>query len=387
MGRANAPWEEPVTITPLPHDTIAPPVPTASDTLLVSAVRIACLALLGYWALILIRPFLAIIIWSVVFTVALHPVFDRVTTTLGGWKRLTAAGITIVALAIILGPATWLGLSLVGTTRTLIERFGDGSLSIPLPPDSVKAWPLIGDKVYEVWSLAATNLRDLIAALAPQLKPLGGRLLGVAGSFGGNLLQFIAAVAISGFMFIPGRTLLEALKHVLDHVVRQRGAEFVGIAGATIRNVSRGIIGIAFLQSLLLGIGLLIAGVPGAGLLSFLAFLFGIFQLGPSLIVIPVIAWGWLRMEGGSALILTIYLIPVNLLDNILRPLVMAHGLNTPMPVIFIGLIGGTIAYGLIGVFVGPIVLAIAWQLLAAWTRDEIAGLPSAARPDANCAG
>jgi predicted PurR-regulated permease PerM len=246
-----------------------------------------------------------------------------------------------------------------------------------LPPESVAGWPLIGRKIYDVWLLAATNLSELTTAVAPYLKPLGGRLLGAVGSFGGNFLQFTAGVVISGFLFIPGRKLATALRRVLDHVVTEHGAEFIDIAGATIRNVSRGVIGIAFLQSLLLGIGFLLAGVPGAGFLSFLAFVFGVIQLGPSLIVIPVIAWSWFTMPGMIALILTIYLVPVNLLDNILRPLVMGHGLNTPMPVIFIGLVGGTIVHGLIGIFVGPIVLAIAWQLLAAWTREDVAEPPA----------
>ena len=351
-----------------------PGSPAPSDTLLISAIRIVCLGLLGYWVLALLRPFLAIIIWSIVFTVALYPAFDRLTAILGSRKALAATAITVLSLMIILGPATWLGLSLATTIRSLIARLGDGSLSIPLPPESVSAWPLVGSKLYELWHLASTNLSELIAASVPHLKPLGGRLLGVAGSVGGNLLKFIVAIVISGFLFIPGRTLAKAFKHFLDHIVTQRGGEFVDIAGATIRNISRGVIGVAFLQSLLLGIGLLCAGVPAAGLLSFMAFLLGIVQVGPSLVVIPVIAWCWFTMDGMTALVLTIYLVPVSLVDNVLRPLVMAHGLNTPMPVIFIGVIGGTIAHGLIGIFIGPIVLSVAWQLLVAWTRDDDSG-------------
>ena len=351
----------------------SPGSPVSSDTLLTSAIRIACLGLLGYWALVLLRPFLAILIWSIVFTVALYPAFDRLTAILGGRKILAATAITVLSLAIIMGPATWLGLNLAATTRSLLARLGDGSLRIPLPPESVSAWPLVGSKIYKVWYLASTNISELITAAAPQLKPLGGRLIGAAGSVGGNLLKFIAAIVIAGFLFIPGRPLAKAFKRFLDHIVTRRGGEFVDIAGATIRNISRGVIGVAFLQSLLLGIGLLVAGVPAAGLLSFMAFLLGIVQVGPSLVVIPVIAWCWLTMDGITALVLTIYLVPVNLMDNVLRPLVMAHGLNTPMPVIVIGVIGGTIAHGLIGIFVGPIVLSITWQLLVAWTRDEIA--------------
>jgi predicted PurR-regulated permease PerM len=142
------------------------------------------------------------------------------------------------------------------------------------------------------------------------------------------------------------------------------------LGGATIRNISRGIIGIAILQALLARIGLLFAGVPAAGLFSFLVLLLGIVQIGPSVVLVPLIIWSWFAMEPTTAILFTLYMVPVNLLDNILRPLV-AKGLKTPMPVIFIGVLGDTLVRGMIGLFVGPIVLSIAWQLLVVWTRDE----------------
>jgi predicted PurR-regulated permease PerM len=185
-----------------------------------------------------------------------------------------------------------------------------------------------------------------------------------------NLLKFIIAVVISGFLFIPGPSLIHSIKNVLSRVAAARGEEFVDLAGATIRNVSRGIIGIAILQALLAGIGLLFAGVPGAGLFSFLVLVLGIIQVGPSVVLLPLIVWSWFAMDTTTAVLFTLYMVPVNLLDNILRPLV-AKGLSTPMPVILIGVLGGTLVHGMIGLFVGPIVLSIAWQLLVVWTRDE----------------
>ena len=125
----------------------------------------------------------------------------------------------------------------------------------------------------------------------------------------------------------------------------------------------------AIVQTLLAGIGLMLAGVPGAGLISFVVLVLGIIQIGPSIVLIPVIIWSWFVMDTPIAILFSVYMILVNLLDNILRPLVMAKGLSTPMPIILV--FGGTIAHGLIGLFVGPIVLSIAWQLLALWTRNE----------------
>ena len=169
---------------------------------------------------------------------------------------------------------------------------------------------------------------------------------------------------------IPGPSLIHSIKNVLSHVTAARGQEFVDLAGTTIRNVSRGIIGIAVLQALLAGIGLLFAGVPAAGLFSFLVLVLGIIQIGPSIVLLPLIVWSWFAMDTTTAVLFTLYMVPVNLVDNLLRPLV-AKGLSTPMPVILVAVLGGTLVHGMIGLFVGPIVLSIAWQLLVVWTRDE----------------
>ncbi len=341
----------------------------SNDELLLLAVRIVCLGFLGYWSLILIRPFLTIIVWSIIIAVALYPIFDWLSAKLYGHRALAAVAVTILSLLVMLGPATWLALSLAEIVRTLLARLGDGTLTFPPPADAIKAWPLIGEKIYESWLLASTNLRALVIEAAPHLKPLGSSLLNAAGSIGINLLKFIIAVVISGFLLVPGPSLIHSIKNVLSRVAA-RGEEFVDLAGATIRNVSRGIIGIAILQALLAGVALLFAGVPAAGLFSFLVLVLGIIQVGPSVILLPLIIWSWFAMDTTMAILFTLYMVPVNLVDNILRPLV-AKGLSTPMPVILLGVLGGTLVHGLIGLFVGPIVLSIGWQLLVVWIRDE----------------
>ena len=341
----------------------------SNEELMVFVIRVVCLGLLGYWSLILLRPFLTIIVWSIIISVALYPIFDWLSAKLYGHRALAAVAITVFTLFVMLGPVTWLALSLAETIRTLFAQFGDGSLVIPPPSGAVKAWPLIGEKIYEAWLLASTNLRALIIEVAPHFKPLGTSLLIAAGSVGTNLLKFIVALVISGFLFIPGPSLVHSVKNIFGRVAAERGEEFVDLAGATIRNISRGIIGIAILQALLAGIGLLFAGVPAAGLFSFLVLLLGVIQIGPSVILVPLIVWSWFAMDTTTAILFTLYMVPVNLLDNILRPLV-AKGLKTPMLVILIGVLGGTLVHGIMGLFVGPIVLSIAWQLLAVWTQD-----------------
>lgn len=355
------------------------PSTLTSETLLIALLRAAFLGLLGYWVFVLIRPFLLIILWSVILTVALYPAFDYATAMLGGRRRIAAAAITFISLLIMLGPATWLGLSLANSIRWLIGHFGNEGIAIPPPVESVKTWPLVGPKIYDVWQLASTNVQGLIVQISPLLKPIGVRILGVMGDATVNLIEFIIAVIISGFLFVPGRTLVISIKTSLGRLATKRGEEFADLAGATVRTVSRGVIGVALLQALLAGIGFLLAGVSAPGLLSFLVLLLGIIQIGPTVIIVPAIIWYWLTRDTVPALVFTAYMVPVNLLDNVLRPLLITRGLNTPMPVIFLGVLGGTIAHGLIGLFVGPIILAIAWQLLVVWTRDDTSDVGAAA--------
>ena len=165
--------------------------------------------------------------------------------------------------------------------------------------------------------------------------------------------------------------LVDAATVFLHRRVSQRGNEFMQLAGATIRNVSQGVIGVSLLQALLAGIGLMAAGVPGASLIAFGVLVLGIIQIGPTVIIIPVIIWSWMTMEPWTALIFTAYMVPVNLIDNVLRPIIFARGLKTPMLVIIVGVIGGTLSNGIIGLFVGPIVLAVTWDLLVAFVRDK----------------
>jgi predicted PurR-regulated permease PerM len=341
-----------------------------TSALIIAAIRVGCFALLAYWCFLLVSPFLTIVIWSIIFAVALYPVFSWTADKLGGHQVLAATGITVVSLLVIFGPATWLALSLINTLLLLIEHFGDGSISIPAPSEAIKGWPLIGEKAHEIWLLASTNLKSLLVGIAPMLKSLAAILLGAVGSASLNVLKFTAAVIVSGFLFIPGPSLALTAKRLLHLVVAKRSEEFIDLAGATIRNVSRGVIGVSVLQALLAGVGLIVAGVPAAGLLSFLVLFFGIAQF-PSLILAPIIIWSWISMETTSALLFSAYMIPVSLLDNVLRPLVMAQGLSVPLPVIVVGVIGGTLAHGAIGLFVGPIVLSVAWQLLRVWLTEE----------------
>jgi predicted PurR-regulated permease PerM len=351
----------------------------SGDEIIQLAVRLALLAFLLYWSFVLVRPFIPMLAWSMVLTVALYPPYNWLSVHLGGRQKLSAAIVTVTCLLIIIGPATWLGLGMIEGLQNFAGQLGAGTLTIPSPPEGVKDWPILGAQIYGLWEQASTNLAAVLRQVAPHLKPLAGPVLAFAGSAGVGTLKFILSVALSGFLFIYGPRLVEAIRRIQSRLVTQRSEDFVALAGLTIRMVSQGVIGVAAFQSLLAGVGLKLAGVPHAGLLAFAVLVFAILQIGSAIVLFPVIIWIWATKDFALALPLTIYLAIVGLADNILRPILMGRGLNTPMLVIFIGVLGGMIAHGIVGLFVGPIILAVAWELMMAWIREERA---EAAQPD-----
>ncbi|WP_027577927.1 AI-2E family transporter [Bradyrhizobium sp. Ai1a-2] len=335
------------------------------------AIRLGLLAFLIYWTFVLVRPFVPIVTWSVVLAVAFYPVFSGLAKLLGGRPKLAAAILTTVNLAIVIGPATWLGLGAVDGLREIAGQLSAGGLAVPSPPGRIKDWPLIGSQLYDLWDQASTNLRAVLREIAPHLKPLATTALGLAGNAGVGTLKFLLSVALAGFLFPYGPQLLAASKGFLSRVVPEQSEHFLELAGATIRAVSQGVIGVAIVQSLLAGIGLKLAGIPNAGLLAFAILLLSIVQIGSAIVLIPVIIWLWTAKDFTTALPLTVFLVIVGLLDNILKPLVMGRGLTTPTLVIFIGVIGGTLAHGIVGLFIGPVILSVAWELTVAWINQD----------------
>jgi predicted PurR-regulated permease PerM len=343
----------------------------SGDELIQLVIRLGLLAVLIVWTLLLIRPFVPILAWSVVLAVALNPAFQRLAKVLGGRPKLAAAIVTVITLAIVIGPATWLGLGAVDGIKDFAGQLTAGEVVVPSPPQAIKSWPIVGPQLYELWNRASTNLQSLLREVVPYLKPFAAPLLGLAGDAGVGTIKFLLSVAVAGFLFPYGPQLVAAGRGFLSRILPDQSEHFLELAGATIRAVSQGVIGVAIIQSLLAGIGFKLAGIPSAGLLAFVVLLLSIVQIGATIVTLPVIIWIWTDKDVATALLLTVFLVIVGLLDNVLKPLVMGRGLTTPALVILIGVIGGTLAHGIIGLFIGPIILSVAWELMVAWIRTE----------------
>jgi predicted PurR-regulated permease PerM len=352
----------------------------SNATVIEIAVHLGVIGFLAYWTFTLILPFAPVVLWSVVLTVALYPVFDWLAQKLQGRRRLAAALLTLLGLLVVIGPVTWLGIGLVEGGRELVARVNEGQLSVPPPSEGVKDWPLVGPLVYDYWARASTNLASVLSPLLPQLRPVGETLLGAAGSAGMGTLKFLASVIIAGFMFNPGPSLLAATRRFARRVDPDRGESFVTLTADTIRAVSRGVIGVSLLQAVIAAVGMSAAKVPGASLITVLILAFGIVQIGPWPICVLLIAWGWMNLPTFAAFAFTLCMLTVGLIENIAKPFALSHGLKTPMPVTFLGVIGGVMTHGIAGLFMGPVVLAVAWEVAKNWIEEEGEGIEHAAQ-------
>jgi predicted PurR-regulated permease PerM len=346
------------------------PILQSADDVFELAIKLGLFFFLVYLSIALLRPFLSIALWSLILAVTLYPAFDWTARRLGGRRKLAAALVTALCLLVFTGPIIWLGMSMIEGVSSLSHRLTSGDIAIPPPSEKIKTWPFIGERLYYFWDLASTNLKRAVTEALPYLTPLRSTARRMAEGVATGIPTFLVSVIVAGALFPPAPLLLEGVRTAAERILPTRGLELVRLAGATIRNVSQGVIGIALLQAILAGLGFLVAGIPGSGFLALGVLVTGILQV-QGLLFIPVLAWIWTSMDTTTALALTAYLGPVGLINNVLGPIVMSHGLSTPMLVIFIGLIGGAVAHGVIGLFIGPIVLAVTWELIAAWMKHE----------------
>lgn len=350
-------------------DPAARPPERTPDQLAVDiAVRLALLAVFAWIVLLLVRPFLPILLWSVVLTVAFQPAHAWLAARLGGRGWLAATLITLLALAVTIGPTTVLVTSAIHSLEVLAAWIGAGPHHFPDPPQQLADLPAIGPAIDETWRQASSNLEAFLGRYGRALIGPGEWLLHFIAGLAGSVAAILAAVFVSGFLYVPAPHLVRGLRIVAERVIgHHRGIVFLDLAAATIRNVARGIIGVAIVQSLLIGVAFIVAGVPAAGLLSLVVLILAIVQVGAFPIIVPVAVWAWLSLGSGAALLLTVWLTLAGLSDVPLKPVFMGKGLPVPLLVILAGVIGGTVSYGLIGLFLGPIVLAVFYELVRFW--------------------
>jgi predicted PurR-regulated permease PerM len=336
-----------------------------------ATIRIGLIFLMALWCFLIIQPFIPLIAWGIIIAVAAYPLQARLTVVLNGRAGLSAALITLFALSFLLLPTFILLDSMTRSAMTLYGQISAGTLILPAPSEKVRNWPVVGNQLYEVWSLATDNLQDALKQYAPQLRALGRWLVGFAADLGISLLMFCLSLVIAGVIMYKAEAGKRFIDRLFARLTGSRHEEYVTISQKTVRSVALGVVGVAIIQSLLAGMGLFVASIPAAGLLAFLVLLLAIIQIPVLLVLIPVCIYGYSVMSPTSATILTIWCIVVGLLDNVLKPLLFGRGVEIPMLVILVGAIGGMMLTGIIGLFVGAVVLSLGYKLFLIWLDME----------------
>jgi len=354
-----------------------PPATGGMLDVLIRAGLILTLALLCYRVL---APFMVLMVWAVILAVALYPLHRAVARRIGGRQGLAATLITVLAVALIVVPSAVLLSSLGDSVRQLITDVQQDTLQIPPPRPVVAKLPLIGGEVYAVWEKAHDDLPALVKSLQPKIGELAKSALAMVASIGGGILQFLAALIVAGIIMAFGEGGDRAGRAIFERLAgTEHGAEFAHLATGTIRAVAQGVIGIAFIQAIIVGICLLVAGVPWPGLLAVAVLFLGIAQVPALLVTVPAIIYLWASGDygNGEAAAYSVLLAVSGMVDNVLKPLMLGHGVDAPMPVVLLGALGGMAAAGILGMFVGATLLVLGYQIFMGW----VAANPHARQP------
>lgn len=330
-------------------------------------VRLGIIGLFAYWTMTLIAPFALIVIWSAILAVALFPMFAALSRLIGNRPVIAAIVVVVGCLVLIIAPLALVAVNFADAVQALIGRLRTGEFTLPAAPDAIKDWPVVGERLHEIWNRIAGDLASTIMKFQAPIREVMGVVVTKLASIGGGVLSFVVSIMLSGVFLTQSTRLAAAIQVLASRVAGEKGVGFARLAGTTVRNVSRGVIGVAFLQTLLCGLCFAFFDVPARGALTFVVFMLCVMQLGPALVLLPLVIWAWFAWPFASALAFTCLAVPISIVDNILKPILMARGLSTPMAVILIGVIGGTLSHGLLGLFLGPVVLSVFYELLRAW--------------------
>lgn len=323
-----------------------------------------------FWIL---RPFLAALIWASTIVVATWPMRNRLARLFGGRPRLAVTVLTLGLLLVFMVPlfvAIGTLVAHAGQLTAAVTRFASGGL--PAAPAWVERVPLLGAQAAAAWnSLVESPAADLVSRLTPYLGNVASWLAGQVGSLGGLLMQFLLTVVISAVLWSSGAAWAAAVVRFARRLFGDRGEGVVHLAGQSVRAVALGVVVTALVQSALAGIGLAIVGIPMAMVLAVLVFLLAIAQVGPFPVLLPAVGWLFSQEQTGWAVFLLVWSLIVGAMDNFLRPMLIRRGADLPMLLVFAGVLGGLISFGLVGLFIGPVVLAVARTLVGAWIDEE----------------
>ncbi len=344
---------------------------TAKDKTIDNIIRIGLIALIVFWSITIIAPFVSVLLWAVIIAVSAYPAFLWLCKKMGGRSGWAATVFVFLLLILMIGPIAGSLPSFADSIRSLVDQIQSGSLAIPEASEDIRQWPLIGEQLYALWQQASTNLAELLVKFQPQLRDASITVLGSIAAASLAILQFVVAVVIAGVILAHHERAAALAKQLVRRVVPESHDRFVMLTENTVRGVTMGVVGVAIVQSILAGIGFAVIGIPAAAFWAFACLILAVLQLSIALVVIPIAIYVFSNFELMPSLLFIAWNIPILALDNVLKPMLMGRGVDAPMLVIFIGAIGGFISFGFLGLFFGAVVLVIAYDLLILWLQDE----------------
>ncbi len=335
-----------------------------------TSVRFAALVLLSYGCYQIFKPFFIPFIWGVIIAVGVNPLFRGLKKIVRGNKIAASSILVILLFSFLALPAFLLTKSFIEGATSIANSLEGQSIVIPPPTETVKTWPMIGPKLFIAWEEISTNLTNALIKFAPQLKPIGLWVLNNLTKLGLEIIFFIIAILVAGILLVFEENAKVFLHKLAARLSGESGEELVHLAGSTVRNVTQGIIGVALIQSILAGVALLLADVPHAGLWSFLTLIILVIQIPIFLTLGPIALYLFSYSETHIAVIFLVWAIILSVIDTPLRALFFGRGATTPMPIIFFGAIGGMIQFGIIGLFIGAVVLALGYRFFLFWLKN-----------------
>ena len=335
------------------------------------SIHVGLVVLLTAACLLIMRPFLPLIAWGIVIAIAVYPAYRKLRSLIGGRGNLAATLCTLLFLAVLIVPVALLTETVIEGIQSLTLRVREGSISVPPPPASIAGWPVVGPPLAHAWGMASTNLTGLLKSLAPQIKAMLPGLLSASAGIGLTVLQFVLSIIVMGFLLANASGCATVTRLLANRLFGERGPEFEELAGSTIRSVTNGVLGVAVIQTFAAGLGFLVARLPGAGLWTLIFLFAAVLQIG-ALVLVPAVIYMFAIASTTKAILFLVWCIVVGLMDNVLKPLLLGRGVAVPIAVVFLGAIGGFMVLGIIGLFVGAIVLSVGYKLVLAWLEGPV---------------
>ena len=331
-----------------------------------ASIHVGLAILLATACLLILLPFIPLLTWGSIIAVATYSSFLKLQKVLGGRETLAVVVCTLILLAVLIVPAILLGQALVGGIQSVTSHLKDGSAIIPPPPPTIESWPVIGAPLKSVWGVASRDLTEAVRMFAPQIKRVLPGLLSASAGIGFTVLQLLLSILLAGVLLANAKVAYEVMCSLASRLFGEKGPEIQQLVGATIRSVTLGILGVALIQTVFAALGFLVVGLPAVGLWTVIFVFAAVVQAGV-LVLIPAVIYVFATASVTKAVIFLVWCIIVGLMDNILKPLLLGRGVAVPVVVVFLGAIGGFVAMGVIGLFVGAIVLSVGYKLSFAW--------------------